>query len=159
MSVDVERYYRTYGPMVMRRCRSLLKDEEEAADAMQDTFVRLLRHKDRLQERGPSSLLYTIATNVCLNRMRSARRDRSDAAGESLERIAVDADHEEQVLTGHFLEQLFREQRDDTRTMAICHYLYGMTLEETAKVCDMSVSGVRKRLRGLRRDAQKLHVA
>ena len=90
MSVDVERYYRTYGPMVMRRCRSLLKDEDEAADAMQDTFVRLLRHQDRLQERGPSSLLYTIATNVCLNRMRSARRDRSDAVGESLERIAVD---------------------------------------------------------------------
>lgn len=159
MSVDVERYYRTYGPMVMRRCRSLLKDEDEAADAMQDTFVRLLRHQDRLQERGPSSLLYTIATNVCLNRMRSARRDRSDAVGESLERIAVDTDHEEQVLTGHFLEQLFREQKDDTRTMAICHYLYGMTLEETAKVCEMSVSGVRKRLRGLRRDAQRLHVA
>ena len=156
MSVDVERYYRTYGPMVMRRCRSLLKDEEEAADAMQDTFVRLLRHKDRLQERGPSSLLYIIATNVCLNRMRSARRDRSDAAGEALDRLAVDSDHEEQVLTGHFLEQLFREQKDDTRTMAICHYLYGMTLEETARVCDMSVSGVRKRLRGLRRDAQKL---
>jgi RNA polymerase sigma-70 factor (ECF subfamily) len=145
--------------MVMRRCRSLLKDEEEAADAMQDTFVRLLRHKDRLEERGPSSLLYTIATNVCLNRMRSVRRDKSDAAGEALERIAVDSDHEEQVLAGHFLEQLFREQKDDTRTMAICHYLYGMTLEETARLCDMSVSGVRKRLRGLRRDARKLHVA
>lgn len=159
MSIDVDRYYRVYGPMVMRRCRSLLKDEDEAADAMQDTFVRLLRHRERLNERGPSSLLYTIATNVCLNRIRSAGRDKSEAAGDALDRIAVEGDHEEQVLTGHFLEQLFRDQKDDTRTMAICHYLYGMTLEETAKVCDMSVSGVRKRLRGLRRDAKRMKVA
>lgn len=134
----------------MRRCRQLLHDEEEAADAMQDTYVKVLRYQDRLTDRGASSLLYTIATNVCLNRIRSAKRERSDAVGELLEEIASVEDHSETVLAGHFLDRLFAGEKADTRVMAVCHYVDGMTLEETARTCGMSISGVRKRLRGLR---------
>jgi RNA polymerase sigma-70 factor (ECF subfamily) len=74
LAIDVEALYRKYGPMVLRRCRQLLKDEDKALDAMQETFVRLLRNRERLQASGPSSLLYRIATNVCLNLLRSERR-------------------------------------------------------------------------------------
>ena len=35
--------------------------------------------------------------------------------------------------------------------MAVYHFLDGMTLEETARETGMSVSGVRKRLRNLRK--------
>ena len=45
MAIDVEAVYRKYGPMVMRRCRQLLKDEHKALDAMQDTFVKLLQYQ------------------------------------------------------------------------------------------------------------------
>ena len=40
--------------------------------------------------------------------------------------------------------------------MAILHYLDGYTLEETAKKMNMSVSGVRKRLRILREKALEI---
>jgi len=33
--IDVGALYGTYAPMVLRRCRHLLRDEEQAADAMQ----------------------------------------------------------------------------------------------------------------------------
>jgi DNA-directed RNA polymerase specialized sigma24 family protein len=36
LTVDVEALYRSYGPMVLRRCRQLLSDEENAAEAMQE---------------------------------------------------------------------------------------------------------------------------
>ena len=39
--------------------------------------------------------------------------------------------------------------------MAILHYVDGLTLEETAKMMKMSVSGVRKRLALLRNHAKK----
>lgn len=149
-TVDIEGYYRRYGAMVVRRCRQLLRDEDEAMDAAQDTFVRLLRYADRLENRAPSSLLYTMATNVCLNRMRSRSRDRSQPVGDVVEQIAAIDDHADRVLADHFLGRLFDTQKTDTRTMAVCHYVDGMTLEETAAVCGLSVSGVRKRLRGLR---------
>ena len=87
MAIDVEATYRRYGPMVHRRCRALLKDEEAATDAMQDTFVRLLRYQDRLDDKGLSSLLYRMATNVCLNRIRSTARRPEDANDELVMRI------------------------------------------------------------------------
>lgn len=144
--IDVEGLYRRYGPMVLRRCRRLLRDEDEALDAMQDVFVQLLRHRERLEERYPSSLLYRIATNLCLNRIRAHKRDPGLPGDETLERIARRVDLDAPML----LERLFRRHPESTRVMAVMHYLDGMTLDEVARDCRMSVSGVRKRLRGLR---------
>lgn len=149
MKIDVEQFYRKYGPMVFRRCRSLLNDEDRAYDAMQEVFVKVLRKADSLDDRAPSSLLYTIATNVCLNELRKVNR-LVDSGNEIIETTAGTESHERIVLTNHFLEQLFSLEKESTRTMAVLHYVEGYTLEETARVMNMSVSGVRKRLRGLR---------
>ena len=160
MAVDVEALYTRYGPMVLRRCRSMLGDEAEALDALQDTFVQVLRHRERLDARGPSSLLYCIATNVCLNRMRTLRRRPLRAGGdEVLAEIASSEDFESRVVAGGFLDRLFASERASTRTMAVMHYVDGMTLEEVARHSRLSVSGVRKRLDGLRTRARALEEA
>lgn len=156
MAIDIETYYRQYGPMVLRRCRQMLKDEEAAVDAMQDTFVKLLRYRTQLEHRGPSSLLYTMATNVCLNRIRSMGRKREDAAGERLEYIArIPESTSARVAAASLLDRLFSRERASTKTMAVLHYVDGMTLAEVADAVGLSVSGVRKRLRPLR---ERLHM-
>ena len=43
MGVDIEAWYARYAPMVHRRCRALLRDDEEAAEAMQDVFVECFK--------------------------------------------------------------------------------------------------------------------
>ena len=154
--VDVEAWYTKYGPMVLRRCRTLLRDEENAVDAMQDTFVKLIRYRDRLKDEAPSSLLYRMATNVCLNKIRSKRRRPEDANDELLSRIA-DADHSESRMSArNLLQKLFSAQKESTGTIAVLHLLDGMTLEEVADYTGMSVSGVRKRLRPLRSQLKEL---
>jgi len=150
LKIDVEQFYTKYGPMVLRRCRALLKNEDQALDAMQEVFVKVLQKSDVLDDRAPSSLLYTIATNICLNDLRRNRGRFVNDGNEMLETIAGFDDHEELVLTGHFLEQLFANEKETTKTMAVLHYVDGYTLEQTANMMEMSVSGVRKRLRGLR---------
>src|SRR5262245_63335006 len=87
-AVDVTALTLRYGPMVLRRCRQLLRDEEEALDACQDVFLRVLERQARLHAQYPSSLLYRIATNVCLNRIRDRRRKPETAEEERLEQIA-----------------------------------------------------------------------
>jgi RNA polymerase sigma factor (sigma-70 family) len=87
-AIDVEQLYRRYAPMVLRRCRRLLQNEEQAVDAMQDVFVRLLAHRERLHGSYPSSLLYRMATNVCLNIIRDQKSRKTDANEELLARIA-----------------------------------------------------------------------
>ena len=136
--------------MVLRRCRFLLRDEDLAVDAMHDVFVNVLRGTHRLRPEGSASLLHRIATNVCLNRLRSARRHPLDADEELLHRIAGMDDLEGRTLAESALSAVFGKLPESTRTLAVLHLVDGMTLEETAGEVGMSVSGVRKRLRALK---------
>jgi len=150
LAVNVEELYKKYGAMVFRRCRSLLKDEERAMDAMQDVFVKLLKRKKDLNDKYPSSLLYTIATNTCLNIIRDEKKVADSVDDEILTRIASWDSVEDKAMDRFFLEEIFSTQKETTKTIAVLHYKDRMTLEETADYVGMSVSGVRKRLRKLR---------
>jgi len=149
-ALDVEGLSQRYGPMVLRRCRQLLRDEDEAMDACQDVFVRLLERRDRLDARYPSSLLYTIATNVCLNRIRARGRRPAAPGDELLHRIATTGSPGALSEARLTLDRLFGRHPESTRVMALLHYRDGLTLEQVAEQMGLSVSGVRKRLRGLR---------
>lgn len=137
--------------MVLRRCRFMLRNDEAAMDAMQDVFVQLLRKQDQLEHRAPSSLLYRIATNVCLNRIRKTKRQPVDENDEILLAIAGTDDPEEKAVVRTFLQDLFAGEQESTKTIAVLHYVDRLTLEETAQQVGMSVSGIRKRLRKLRK--------
>jgi RNA polymerase sigma-70 factor (ECF subfamily) len=149
--LDVEPLVRRYSPMVIRRCRQLLADEDEARDACQDVFVRLLERRGRLDASHPSSLLYVMATNVCLNRIRDRHRHAAPTEDGQLERIAAAGSQGDQSDARLVLDRLFRRHPASSRTMAVLHYLDGLTLEEVAAEVGLSVSGVRKRLGTLRR--------
>ena len=149
-AVDVEALSLRYGPMVLRRCRRLLRNEDDAMDACQDVFVRLLEHRERITVRYPSSLLYRIATNVCLNRIRDRRRRPTtddDAVLLTIASAETPGAREEATV---MLDRLFGRHPVSSRTIALLHYLDGLTLEQVAEVVGLSVSGVRKRLRKLR---------
>jgi RNA polymerase sigma-70 factor, ECF subfamily len=143
---ELDAIYRRYGPMVVRRCRRLLRNEAEAWDVAQEVFVRVVTHWSRLDHRYPSSLLFRIATNLSLNRLRDRRQEPALPGDEVLHRIARQDDVDAPLL----LDRIFRRHPESTRTMAVMHHLDGMTLEQVARECGLSVSGVRKRLRRLR---------
>ena len=149
MAINVDEYYRKYGPMVLRRCRRMLKNEDLAVDAMQDTFVQLLRYKDRLEGDAPSSLLFRMATNVCLNKIRSMNRKPEDRDEQLLAQIASFDDSEGRSIARSLLDKIFAAEKESTKTIAVMHYVDGMTLQEVADQSGLSVSGVRKRLRTL----------
>src|SRR6185503_2781167 len=119
--LDVGALSRRFGPMVLRRCRQLLRDEDEALDAAQDVFVRLIERRQRLDARYPSSLLYRIATNVCLNRIRDRARRPETPDEEKLLAIAraetPGAESEARML----LDRLFNRHPESSRTMAVLH--------------------------------------
>ena len=159
MALDVESHYLRYGPMVLRRCRTLLRDPAKAEDAMQDVFVSLIRNEDRLRDEAPGALLLRVATNVCLNRLRGERRRPEDAHEDDdlALRIAQaedgGGDAESRTLARSVLGKLFGANDPlaaSTRSLAFMHLVDGMTLDEVARESRLSVSGVRKRLRGLK---------
>ena len=146
--------------MVQRRCVALLRDPERAMEATQDVFVQVLRRRETLDVRHASSLLYQMATNVSLNLLRTRRRHPEEGEDALLTRIADAPEADTRLAAARLVERLFARDpsgvRVSTRTLAVMHLVDGMTLEAVAEETDMSVSGVRKRLRTLREHLHEL---
>ncbi|MDR3000335.1 MAG: sigma-70 family RNA polymerase sigma factor [Fibromonadaceae bacterium] len=149
--LNAEQLYVRYAPMVLRRCNSLLADESAAADIAQEVFVKVWEKRNSLNADYPSSLLWRMATNMCLNYIRDRkRRGENISCEEMLMQISCAEDIENEAGNRDLLTRLFKRQPESSRTIAVLHYIDGMTLEEVAKEVKMSVAGVRKRLRALK---------
>ena len=152
---STEALYERFGSMVFRRCLSMLNDEDEAIDAMQDVFVKVLEMRD-ITIHSPSSLLYIVATRTCLNRIRRRSRRPETPGGDLLAEIARTPDSEGMSRARFVLGKLFGRNPESSQIIAVLHYVDGLTLEEVATEVGMSVSGVRRRLRLLRADLRSL---
>ena len=149
MNIDIEECYKKYAPMVFRRCVNILKNEEEALDAAQDVFVKLLRHEKRLHGQFLSSLLYTIATNNCLNRLRQrktqARHGQNPTKPGLNEPGSIDP-HFNRVEDTMLMDAILENESESTKVICFMYHKDGMTLREIGDVMGLSISGVRKRL-------------
>lgn len=148
--IDIETYYIRYGPMVLRRCRKLLKNEENAFDAMQDVFVQLMTHQENLIPTYPSSLLYRIATNICLNKIRSQRTRQAIIHKDILVNTSLFDKKEFELDIHSLLEYILKDENELTHQIAVRYFVDGMKLGEIAREVRLSVSGVHKRLKELR---------
>lgn len=155
MKIDVEDFYKRYAPFVYRRCRWLLNDEEEALDALQEVFVKVLINKKQLQNRYPSGLLFRISTNVCLNIKRKKSNFQNINKNDALMRIAEFDEREKRIIISDLLERLFKKEKSSTREIAVMHFVDGMTLKEVSEEVGLSLSGVRRRLRELKKSIEQ----
>jgi RNA polymerase sigma-70 factor (ECF subfamily) len=155
MAIDVAAWYEKYGPMVIRRCRHILKDEEDALDAVHDVFVNVIQDTLRLHDRFPSSLLYTMATNVCLNRLRKKKWEtKTDFTHEESLLLSNDQGFD-QVDAELLLEDILKDESDMNRAICFMYHVDGMTLKEIGEAVDLSVSGVLKRLEAFKSRARR----
>jgi RNA polymerase sigma-70 factor, ECF subfamily len=67
----MEALYRQYQPSIARLCRQMIEPEEEAADAAQEVFLRVLRTIDRYDPSlGFRVWLFTVARHVIVDYLR-----------------------------------------------------------------------------------------
>ncbi len=147
--IDIEHYYNNFGSMVFRRCMKLLQDEERAVDAMQDVFVNLISSRERLKNTHPSSLLYRMSTNICLNIIRKESRKKNLKAEGILQNIpaaeSAGLNFEKEALWNFII----KENPQDTSRIALMYFLDGMTMKEISKETGYSVTTVFNRIRDL----------
>ena len=146
---QVEILYNRYGSMVYRRCRAILGSDEDAWDATQEVFARVMRHYGSFrQEASPSTWIMRISTNHCLNviRNRSGRRDKLTARREELQPNNPGQKGFDGVERTQLIRLLLTRFEPDIQRLVIHHYIDGMTKKEVAEVCGLSVPTVRKRL-------------
>ncbi|MCI0432243.1 MAG: RNA polymerase sigma factor [Gemmatimonadetes bacterium] len=84
--------YERYGDEVFGFCLRMLGDADAAADALQDTFVRVIDRRSDFRRMGRfRSWLFLIARNVCIDQFRA--RDRWIPLAELPQGVMGDAAH------------------------------------------------------------------
>ena len=156
VALDVTDLYHRYGDLVFGRCRTLLRNEADARDAVQEVFLKLHRYRDSFRgEASPSTFLFKITTTTCLNRIRSRKRHPEDPVEEMPVRASTDSVLD-LIAIRELLDRLLGDEDDRTRECLVYHYVDGMTHDEVGEILGISGAGVRKRIstfrRGLRDD-------
>jgi RNA polymerase sigma-70 factor (ECF subfamily) len=169
MVIDIAAWYEKYGPMVIRRCRKILGNSEDALDAVHDVFVNLLQAKTNLHGQYPSSLLYTMATNVCLNRIRKNKREimhpagwrapagdwqDPDGSGDNEALFSCVDEGFAQVDAELLMEAILKDESEMNRAICFMYHADGMTLKEIGEAVGLSITGVKKRLDAFKIRAQ-----
>jgi RNA polymerase sigma factor (sigma-70 family) len=156
---EVEALYRRYGPALFRRCRTLLGNDAEAQDCLQDTFLGFLKGNWR-GEAQPFTVLYRVATFQAIDRLRRRGRwfgkaqlsaVREDEADETVEAQGAawaqnQTTDSERVEWAHDLAILTKGEDDFTMTAALMHWVEGHTLEEIAQTLGVTRKTVSARL-------------
>ena len=137
-----------HGPVVMRLCRSVLRDEHEAQDAFQATFLVLAQRAGSLWVRdsiGPwiHSVAYRVAScarAAGIRRQRHERRHAELAAG----RLAVYHDEDRGDIEGVVHEEINRLPAHYRAPLVLCD-LEGCTHEQAARHLGLPVGTVKSR--------------
>jgi len=131
--------YRSHAPAILAHCRRLLASQTLARDATQEVFMKVLASARSLP-RGDEGLryLYRVATNHCLNLLRSGRVQRRAATDLLAARSASGAVAEPAYMERQFVEKLLQRSPMRDLEIAVLHWIDGMTQVEIASTLSLS---------------------
>ncbi|MCQ2456890.1 MAG: sigma-70 family RNA polymerase sigma factor [Clostridia bacterium] len=152
----VEQLWMDYSGKVKAICMKILCSEDLAQDALNETFLKVIKYKDRFSdtdERERARLIVIYARSVCFTLYRRKNKLKID----SLEELAEEADGEEKLVRGEardLTEILLRKETSEmlareiaalptpTREIVVMKYYYDMRNTEIAEFFGMKPSTV-----------------
>ncbi|MDQ1697592.1 MAG: hypothetical protein QOJ03_2945 [Frankiaceae bacterium] len=141
-------------------CRRMLADPDEAADATQEVFVRVMRSV--LGFRGDSAFgtwLHRVTVNVCLTSLRKRSRARAvgmvaggtpfGMPGDELELASTADAPEERAITADLAarsEAALAQLPEDARAVVVLRDIEGLSTKEVADLLGVTETVVKVRL-------------
>ena len=137
---EIEEIYRRQSKTVYRVCFAYLKSAADAEDALQDTFLQLIRKGPAFEsEEHEKAWLIRTASNICLNVLRHWWRKREDI--DELYELAGPENKE----SGDVLRAVMALP-DRYRIVIYLYYYEGYSTVEIAKMLNRPESTVRNHL-------------
>ena len=150
---DIEAIYREYGNDILRMSYLYLKDKHLAEDALQETFVRVIRFYSKFNHKSSIKTWVTqIAINVCKVMLRSRTSEVLD-----YEDRAVDIADEhgnagfDDVENSSMLTPVIQNMEEEMRTCVILFYYQDLSTREIEKITGIKRSTVEFRLKEARK--------
>ena len=149
---------------LLRLCRLLLRDSEEAKDVVQDVFMQAYAAQTRSRSPGDwAAWLTRVAINACHDRRRAGwwtRFRRSSARIEEIPLVAADPSPADRVLSEEIRRHIwlaFRKLPDRQREVLVLRYVEDLSTAEVAAALALSAGSVKRHLfRAIRRLRQIL---
>ena len=140
-----EALYRLHADRALRAAAAIVGDRMTAADAVQETFVRVYRHIGKYDASRPfRSWFYTILANECHRSMKKQLKtipvDFEETKQEPAELDAYPFEEEDA------LYRLVRELEEPFRLPIVLKYANDLTDQEIADAMDLNVNTVKSRL-------------
>lgn len=137
---------RRHGPMVLGLCRRALRDNHDAEDAFQATFLVLVRNAQTIRKRDSlASWLYGVALRVTRKAQVGARQRELVHHGEATVAIGPETDDDRFELRPILHDEVDRLP-DKYRAPVVLCYFEGQSHEEAARQLDWPVGTVKGRL-------------
>lgn len=152
---------RAYGELYRRHARRLMgfffrqvgKDEDSAADLMQDAFMRLWTSRNKFSGTGFSTWLFTISFNLLRNHYRhDEHRKQYELYSSKQQEVAADAHIIEQIDSRDFDLALQRELEKlppEGRLLFSLRFEEALTVPQIAEVMAIPEGTVKSRLHAL----------
>jgi RNA polymerase sigma-70 factor, ECF subfamily len=162
---------RSMSPRLLATLRRMLRSEEDARDALQETFLAAFRALETFEGQSQlSTWLHRIAVNAALMKMRSRRRHpeesiddllpRFDANGHRVLEPAGPAVVTEEALDGERQRAVVRRCIDRLpevhRTVLVLRDIEGLGTDETARALGVSADAAKMRLHRARQALRTL---
>jgi RNA polymerase sigma-70 factor, ECF subfamily len=141
----VAELYKRHAPALHRRCASIVGNPDDARDLVQETFARYLAAGDRWSGTTPFAVLYRIATNASIDKLRRRKTASEDELDPEVQ-VGAAPVGARGVEALHDLVFLTRGLSEDEVTVAVLHHLDGYTQEGIAESLDLSRRTVGKML-------------
>ncbi len=149
----IEALIRRYQNYVYRLCCLVMRNEQDAEDMTQETFIRACRALSRFEIREGISFeawLYRIAVNCCRSRMRrkwyqvlpwpEPAPQLAAATGDRPDRVIEQDEQRSEILDAVYT------LNEKHRLVIILRYYSGLSNEEIARTLDIPSGTVRSRL-------------
>lgn len=148
--------YGRWADRVYGFCLRYLGDEAEAADALQETFRRLIEARDRYEEQNRfESWLFTLARRACVERVRpesAGREARSLEEDAAPTPVADTPDPGRRVSARDELQRALGRLTEGQREALLLSRWEGFSYAEIAEMTESTEAAVKQRVyRALRR--------
>jgi len=154
---------RRYNQRLFRVARSIVKNDLEAEDIIQEAYVRAYEHLGQFEGRARfSTWLTKIALYEAYGRVRRIDQQKVDSisvlVSQGLEVKSKGRDPEQQIYDGELkmlLEKAIDSLSDEYRSVFVLREIEGLSTSETAECLDVSEENVKIRLHRARAVLQR----
>lgn len=156
---DFARMSQQIQPRLFRICQSIIGNPDDAADIVQDTFLKLWEIRARLDElESTEGMAVCVAKRKCIDYIRLNHHLSDVDVGSIMEELAADPysaeeDADEKIRQ---IDNILASLPDSQQTLLKLRHIEGMDIKSMAKLLSTTEGGIRTALSRARNNVKKI---